>query len=184
MWRKCTICGKYKPLWSFYRCKNKPLGIQYSCKVCVNKSQQAKNIDRKRGRPIGHKLSEKTKAQISKSKMGTKHKEETKDKISESLIKYFRYKWPVSKDIKRVYRNNPEAMEWICEYADKIDEDTNILTTKRHSSINKSREFTMGENYVYVKDESISQETMLLVKEHCIQNGLDVEEFIDEVLGG
>ena len=43
----------------------------------------------KRGRPKGHKLSDKTKKQISESKTGQKHLAETRQKIRQSLIKYF-----------------------------------------------------------------------------------------------
>jgi hypothetical protein len=43
----------------------------------------------KRGRPKGHKLSEETKKQISKSKTGQKHLAETRQKIRESVTKYF-----------------------------------------------------------------------------------------------
>lgn len=44
---------------------------------------------RKRGRPLGMKLSDESKAKISASKTGYKHDEETKRKISETLIKHF-----------------------------------------------------------------------------------------------
>ena len=43
------------------------------------------DIVRKRGRPIGHKLSETTKEKIRQKRLGTSHTKETKDKISKSL---------------------------------------------------------------------------------------------------
>jgi conjugal transfer/entry exclusion protein len=43
----------------------------------------------KRGRPLGFKLSEESKAKISKSKTGQLHDEETKEKISDSVRAYF-----------------------------------------------------------------------------------------------
>ena len=50
----------------------------------------------RRGRPIGYRLSEESKRAISESKKGQVHKQATKDKISRSLIVYFRKKNPVS----------------------------------------------------------------------------------------
>ena len=44
----------------------------------------------KRGRPFGHKLSDKSKQKISESKTGQVHDRKTKKKISKSLIRYFK----------------------------------------------------------------------------------------------
>lgn len=43
----------------------------------------------KRGRPVGHKLSEATKQQISMTKTGQLHKPKTRRKISKTLKKYY-----------------------------------------------------------------------------------------------
>ena len=43
-----------------------------------------------RGRPLGFRLSEESKRAISDSKKGQKHSELTKDKISKTLISYFK----------------------------------------------------------------------------------------------
>lgn len=45
---------------------------------------------RRRGRPTGFRLSEESKAKISRSKTGYHHSQKTKDKISSSLINYFK----------------------------------------------------------------------------------------------
>ena len=44
----------------------------------------------KRGRPMGHKLSEESKQKISVTKTGQMHEQQTRVKISESLKKYFK----------------------------------------------------------------------------------------------
>jgi len=44
----------------------------------------------KRGRPLGHKLSEESKQKISESKTGQQHDRKTKKKISKSLLRYFK----------------------------------------------------------------------------------------------
>jgi hypothetical protein len=46
-------------------------------------------VKRNRGRPKGYVMSEKSKAKIAKSKTGQIHAPETKDKISQSLVKHF-----------------------------------------------------------------------------------------------
>ena len=57
------------------------------------------------GRPLGFKLSEESKKAISESKKGQRHKQETKDKISRSLIIYFRKLNSLSEEIENPYFN-------------------------------------------------------------------------------
>lgn len=46
-------------------------------------------MEKSRGRPKGHRLSEQSKKKISESKTGYTHSEEAKNKISASLMDYF-----------------------------------------------------------------------------------------------
>jgi hypothetical protein len=43
-----------------------------------------------RGRPVGYQLSEESKDKIRNGRMGTRHSQKTRDKISKSLKKYFK----------------------------------------------------------------------------------------------
>lgn len=60
-------------------------------------------IKKRRGRPNGHKLSEKSKRSISASKMGILHTEASKAKISESVSNYF-----ASPEYKEACKNRAE----------------------------------------------------------------------------
>ena len=87
---------------------------------------------RKRGRPMGYELSDETKDKIRLSRIGKSHSRETRNKISRSLIRYFRRKDPVSEGIEHEYKYFPdEAKQWICDHKDDIDDTDDILTNKR-----------------------------------------------------
>lgn len=47
-------------------------------------------MQKQRGRPKGHKLSQETKDQIAESKTGYNHEEKTKDKIAGSVVKHYK----------------------------------------------------------------------------------------------
>ena len=74
----------------------------------------------KRGRPKGHRLSEETKRKISKSKTGQTHSIETRNKISASLVEYFKEHRSVAKEMMRRY-NNVEALNWIMKHSHELD---------------------------------------------------------------
>ena len=133
----------------------------------------------KRGRPMGFRLSEDSKRSISQSKLGQKHKEITKDKISHSLIMYFRRKNPLSEEIINRYCRvgDDKLCCWINEIQDELDATMNILTEK--SLRNKTRvEITCGHNIEYF-GHSITPELLLLFKEFCQENNIDVKEIFD-----
>ena len=133
----------------------------------------------KRGRPMGFRLSEDSKRSISQSKLGQKHKEITKDKISHSLIMYFRRKNPLSEEIINRYCRvgDDKLCCWINEIQDELDATMNILTEK--SLRNKTRvEITCGHNIEYF-GHSITPELLLLFKEFRQENNIDVKEIFD-----
>ena len=63
----------------------------------------------RRGRPVGFRLSEASKRAIAESKRGQRHRQETKDKISDSLIIYFKQKNPLSEELTNMYCNFEEG---------------------------------------------------------------------------
>ena len=87
---------------------------------------------RRRGRPKGFRLSDESKKKISKSKEGQKHTQETKDKISKSLILYFRKLNPLSEEIgKRYCRCDDDDMcGWVHDVRNDLDNLTDVMTDR------------------------------------------------------
>lgn len=135
--------------------------------------------DGKRGRPIGFKLSDSSKNAISKSKTGQQHRQETRDKISRSLIMYFRKKNPISVEMATRYRKitNGEVKDWIHDFGDELDTVVNIMTEKSMRSKCKI-EITCGHNIEYFS-HNITPELIYIFKEYCEENDLDPEDVLE-----
>jgi hypothetical protein len=136
---------------------------------------------KKRGRPIGFKLSDETKRAISKSKTGHKHSEETKDKISRSLIAYFRRKRPMSEEIINMYcRVGDDNMcDWIMNIKDKLDS-YEEMKTYRAILTAEQYEGACGSN-IELLSHSMTPELLLLFKEYCREYNLDFDNVFDEI---
>jgi len=129
---------------------------------------------RRRGRPLGFKLSDASKKAISDSKIGQKHKQETKDKISRTLILYFRRQHPVSKEIIDKYcRVTDDSLcKWLNSTSDAIDECDDVKTERAMSNIRKI-EIDYGQNIELFSHE-LTPEFILELKEYCILNNIIV----------
>ena len=136
----------------------------------------------KRGRPLGFRLSEDSKRAISESKRGQRHKPETKDKISRSLVVYFRRQNPLSEEIINRYIRvgDDELCNWIQDVQDDLDSSMEILTEKNLRNKTKI-EITCGHNIEFFS-HGITPELIYLLKEYCELNGVEPDEFIKEVL--
>lgn len=135
----------------------------------------------KRGRPLGFRLSETSKRAISHSKIGQRHRPETKDKISKSLIMYFRRKNPISEEITNRYCGtmDDEMCDWIQSVADELDSAMDIMTEK--AMRNKCKiEITCGNNIEFFSHD-MNPEIIYLFKEYCDRTGLDPEDVLAEV---
>ena len=135
----------------------------------------------KRGRPLGFKLSDTSKRAISMSKTGQYHRPETRDKISRSLVMYFRRKNPISEEITNQYcrSDNDEMCEWIQEVGEELDSSMNIMTEK--AIRNKCKvEITCGGNIEYFS-HNVTPELILLFKEYCERNDLNPEEALEGI---
>lgn len=87
---------------------------------------------RKPGRPVGYELSDLSKEKIRQSRIGKSHSLETRNKISTSLLRYFKKRDPVSIGIEYEYRSFPiEAREWLEDHRAEMDITSNIMTNKR-----------------------------------------------------
>ena len=135
----------------------------------------------KRGRPLGHRLSVATRRAISQSKTGQKHKQETKDKISKSLVMYFRAKNPLSEEFtNRYFRldENGDLALWIGEHAEKIDSYMDVMTEKAIRNKGKI-EISCGNNIEFFS-HGITPEVIILFKEHCERTGQDFEDALED----
>lgn len=132
----------------------------------------------KRGRPLGFRLSEDSKRAISMSKTGQRHRQETKDKISRSLIMYFRKKNPISEEITNYYCDSmdDDMCDWIQEVGDELDASMDVMTDR--ALRNKCKiEITCGGNIEYFS-HNITPELIVMFKEYCEENGLDPEDVL------
>ena len=128
---------------------------------------------RRRGRPLGFKLSEESKRAISESKKGQRHKQETKDKISRTLMLYFRKQHPVSQEIIGRYcrADNDELCKWANDVSEELDTFEDVKTERAMNNIRKT-EIVYGQNIEYFS-HNLTPETILIIKEYCIANNVD-----------
>jgi len=138
---------------------------------------------KKRGRPVGFKLSEESRKAISKSKTGQTHTQETKDKISRSLIIYFRRKHPLSEEIINKYcrANDDELCNWVKDVSDRLDNLNDVMTDKSMYS-SRRIELSCGNNIEYF-GHRLTPELLLLYKEFYDKYGIDLQEFFDWMEG-
>lgn len=127
----------------------------------------------KRGRPTGFRLSPLSRMAISCAKTGQKHKQSTKDKISKSLIIYFRNLHPLSEEISRKYCNikNSDLYYWITDNKEDLDCIDDIMTDRSIKNSNKI-ELAYGQ-FIEFFSHNLTPEQLMLLKEECIANGID-----------
>jgi len=136
----------------------------------------------RRGRPIGFKLSELSKRSISESKKGQRHRQETKDKISDSLIVYFKKLNPLSEELTNMYCNfeeGGEVCEWMANNEDNLDNLDDVMTLKSLRNANRI-EITVGPNIEFFSHE-ITPELLVLFIEQCEILDIDPSEYFDDL---
>ena len=147
----------------------------------VNNENGQEIMNTPRGRPLGYRLSEKSKKAISESKEGQRHTQKTKDKISRSLIIYFRKLNPLSEDIENRYCRADDDITcgWVQSVRFELDNLDDVLTRK--SMFSKGRtEMTCGNNIEYFS-HNLTPEVLVLFKEFCKINNLDMDEAYDDI---
>lgn len=87
---------------------------------------------RRRGRPLGYTLSKESRLAISLSKLGHQHTEETKSKISKSLIGFYKRKYPLSEELLVYYHDKygEDIASWVAKNKDDIDELEDVVTDR------------------------------------------------------
>lgn len=139
-------------------------------------------MDKKRGRPIGFRLSDETKKAISESKTGHRHSEETKNKISRSLIAYFRKKRPMSDEIINMYcRVGDDTMcNWIMAVKERLDSFEEIKTYRAILTAEQYEGACGGD--IESLSHSMTPEVLVLFKEYCEGMGLNMDVVFDEIM--
>jgi hypothetical protein len=127
-----------------------------------------------RGRPLGFKLSEKSKDRIRKSRFGVHHSKKTKDKISKSLVKYFREKDPLSESIRNEYENFPQYIDkWIVSNEGEINQTDCIMTEKKMLFL-RQLEICLGFEIAEF-GHNATPEFFIMLKEELMEKGLTEE---------
>lgn len=147
----------------------------------MDNEEKDRQIRKSRGRPLGYKLSEESKQSISKSKQGQRHKQETKDKISRSLIIYFRKLNPLSEDIENRYCRIDDDITcgWVQSVRMELDNLEDVLTKKTMQS-RRRVEIPCGGNIEYFS-HNLTPEVLVLFKEFCELNNLDPATALDDL---
>jgi len=129
--------------------------------------------ERRRGRPLGFKLSTESKRAISESKKGQRHTQETKDKISRTLMLYFRKQHPISEEIISRYcrSTDDDLCEWATKVSEELDSFEDVKTERAMDNIRRT-EIMYGQNIEFFSHE-LTPEALLIIKEHCIINNID-----------
>lgn len=129
-------------------------------------------ILRRRGRPFGHRLSEETKNKIRIGRSGTKHRQDTKDKISRSLSAYFKKRDSFAAALEYEYTNiSDEALDWIDDNRDDIDISDSIMTERRLLHL-RQLEISMGSELEQLFGHNANPEFLLLLKEELIRQDI------------
>ncbi len=111
------------------------------------------SVRRKRGRPLGFRLSDESKQAISLSKLGHIHSDGTRDKISGSLVRFYKEKYPLSAEMIEYYHKyyGEDAASWISRNRDLIDELPDVITDR---AINNFRRRELEFNSCFYKNGS------------------------------
>lgn len=138
---------------------------------------------RGRGRPLGFKLSDLSKQAISDSKRGQHHSEITKDKISKTLMRYFRNMYPLSDELylqyKDIIASSEEIREWFYDIRSAYDSTSDVFTerslnSKRYREVSIELNVSMEENPNFTQLLN-SPEDICELRQQCEDSDLDFE---------
>ena len=136
----------------------------------------------KRGRPLGHRLSEESKRAIAESKRGQRHHNSTKDKISRSLLIYFKQFNSFSEEIENTYCNtgNDEVCSWANDVREELDNSEDVLTSKSMRNTRRM-ELTSGQHIEFFS-HGLTPEFIMILKEALEDAGPEAMEILEDLL--
>lgn len=128
-------------------------------------------IKHNRGRPPGFRLLEESKEKIRQSRLGTRHSEKTKNKISRSLIAYFKKRDSFTESIRNEYRDFPQYIDdWLVDHKELLDESESIMAEAKLTYLQQI-EMCYG-NEIDKFGHEASPEFLLMLKEELLELGL------------
>ncbi len=146
-------------------------------------------LKKNRGRPLGFKLSEASKQAISVAKTGQRHSEKTKEKISRTLMAYFRNIHPLSKELYEEYKDlidlNTDIKEWFDNISSDYDDTRSVFTEKSLNS-KRLREVSIEYNIDMSNNNNLSffatnPEKMCELKLLCEQRSISFKDIVSMV---
>lgn len=134
-----------------------------------------------RGRPVGFKLSEESRLAISKSKMGQTHSQATKDKISRSLLVYFKQFNSISDDLIHRYcdEEGGKLYSWIVGEKQTIDDLDDVVPERKLRSTHGT-EICCGYD-IDKFGHGLTPEILVIIKDFVEKHGLDIDKILEEV---
>jgi len=124
-----------------------------------------------RGRPPGFRLLEESKEKIRQSRLGTHHTKKTKDKISRSLIAYFKSRDSFTESIRNEYKDYPQPIDdWFVDHKELLDESESIMAEGKLTYLQQI-EMCYG-NEIDKFGHEASPEFLFMLKEELIKLGL------------
>lgn len=134
-----------------------------------------------RGRPLGYRMGEESKRAIAETKRGQFHRQETKDKISRSLIIYFKQFNSLTDEIIDRYcrTDDDEICRWAVEVKEELDNSEFVLTEKTMWNRRKT-ELSCGHNIEFF-GHGLTPEFMVILKELFEEYGDDIDKILDEL---
>lgn len=146
-------------------------------------------LKKSRGRPLGFRLSDKSKRAISEAKTGQRHSEETKEKISRTLMAYFRNIHPLSKELYEEYKElielNDEVKSWFNKISTDYDSTRTVFTEKSLNS-KRLREVSIEYNIDMSDNTNLNfftsnPEKMCELKLICEQKNISFKDIVSMV---
>lgn len=126
-----------------------------------------------RGRPIGYRMCEESKKAIASSKQGQFHKQETKDKISHSLIIYFKQFNSLADEVVNTYcrADDDKICGWANGAREELELVDDVMTEKSMYNIRR-KEICCGHDIEHFS-HGVTPEFIVILKELVDEQDLE-----------